>query len=141
MRPETSLAVPAPDQLSTNAKVIGTNIVLAIILMLVLLFVSSLFNGVLDENRDRIEHYVSRFTGPLERVGSAAQRSWKSFAGGFSWLEWAVGPTLILGASRTKATAPEAQLHLAITSQCRKLRAQRWQIQPHCANFKPSSSA
>ncbi len=97
VRPETSSALLAPNQLSTNAKVIGTNFVLAIILLIVLFFVSALFNGTLDDNRAEIERFVARCTAPFERAAKTAQRARTSFGGGFGRLEWAVGPALLLG--------------------------------------------
>jgi hypothetical protein len=96
VRPRTSSALPAPNQLNTNPQVIGSNFVLAIILLIVLFFVSALFNGTLDENRAEIERFVARCTAPFERAAKTVERARTSF-GGFGRVEWAVGPVLLLG--------------------------------------------
>ncbi len=97
VRPQTSSALPAPNQLSTNPQVIASNFVLAIVLLIVLFFVSALFNGTLDDNRAEIERFVARCTAPFERAANTVQRARTSFGGGFGRLELAAGPALLLG--------------------------------------------
>ena len=97
VRPHTSSILASPGQLSTSMQVIVTNIILAIILLIVLFFTSTLFNGTLDENRAEIERYVARFTAPFGRAAHAAQGAVKSFGGGALLVESAVAPVALLG--------------------------------------------
>ncbi|OGO49437.1 MAG: hypothetical protein A2148_08135 [Chloroflexi bacterium RBG_16_68_14] len=76
----------------------ATNIALAIILLLTLLFTSTLFNSTVDENRERIEGLARRFAAPFRRLGAQIGVGWQAVAGAGagSWTERAVGPVLIL---------------------------------------------
>lgn len=66
-------ALLAPNQLSTNAGVIGTNIVLAIILLVALLFSSALFNATIEEHRVEFEGLTMRAMAPFHAFGRSLQ--------------------------------------------------------------------
>ena len=65
VRPETSGAIAALSDIPLDAGVIGTNVVIAFILLAILLLSSSLFNDTLAENQAQIEGYLARVTRPL----------------------------------------------------------------------------
>ena len=65
VRPETSGAIVALGDMRIDAGVIGTNVVIAFILLAILLLSSSLFNDTLAENQAQIERYLARLTRPL----------------------------------------------------------------------------
>jgi len=71
VRPETTGALLGPDQVSKNARVIATNLLLAIIMLIVLLFSSTVFNETLSENRIQIQAFWFRLTTPFRRLGAA----------------------------------------------------------------------
>lgn len=68
--PSVTRNVPTPGQLSTSAGVVATNIVLALILLLVLLVTSELFNDTMTENREDIEEFAGRVGGPFLWLGN-----------------------------------------------------------------------
>lgn len=89
-------ALHTPGQLSTNWKVIGTNLLLAIILLLTLLWSSTLFNDTMSEHAREVEGVVAGITAPFRRlfgfVGSIGDGLPAGF-GGF------IAPVLMLIAS------------------------------------------
>jgi hypothetical protein len=74
--PKVISAVFSPDQLSTKAGVVGTNIVLASIILIALLFSSELFNATLKEHRKDFEAFFVRLFAPV-----AAFLQWLHVAG------------------------------------------------------------
>ncbi len=70
VRPETTSAVMRMGDVSTDARVIGTNIILAIILLCILLGASALFNDTIDLNRDELEQRLDWFMTPFHVLGA-----------------------------------------------------------------------
>jgi hypothetical protein len=70
VRPETTSALLGPDQISKDARVIATNILLAIIMLIVLLFTSTMFNETLSENRIQVQAFWFRLTAPFRRLSA-----------------------------------------------------------------------
>ena len=66
--PETTNAIIAPGDLKLDAAVIGTNVILAFILLAVLLVSSSLFNDTLAENRYEIEDMLGTVLSPFRKI-------------------------------------------------------------------------
>jgi hypothetical protein len=69
--PKTTTAVLRFGDVSTDARVIGTNIVLAIVLLCVLLAASALFNDTIDQNRDELQRRLDWLLTPLRAIGAA----------------------------------------------------------------------
>jgi hypothetical protein len=95
VRPETTGVLAGPDQVSTNVRVIVTNLLLAIIMLVVLLVSSTLFNDTLSENRVQIQAFWFRITKPFRRIGDAF-RAFGDAGGGSRLLEFAVGGAILL---------------------------------------------
>lgn len=70
VRPETTSAVMRVGDVSTDLRVIATNIVLAIILLCVLLGTSALFNDTIDQNRDELERRMDWLMTPFRLIGA-----------------------------------------------------------------------
>jgi len=66
--PETTNAVFAPEDLTLDVGVIGTNVILAFALLAVLLVSSSLFNDTLAENRYEIEDMLGVVLSPFRKA-------------------------------------------------------------------------
>lgn len=92
--PRTSAAILSPDNLNTNPKVVATNFFLALILLLVLLFTSTLFNGVLDENREAIDRLGARIVAPFRGLRTGIGRA---MGGSNTFMQVLAGPALLLG--------------------------------------------
>ena len=73
----------------------GTNVVLTMIVLLVLLFVSTLFNSTLSKNRSEIEAFVTPFTAPFRRLGAAVKRRRRSTDWSRPWMG-AVGASVAI---------------------------------------------
>ncbi|MEX2159455.1 MAG: FGLLP motif-containing membrane protein, partial [Dehalococcoidia bacterium] len=88
--------VRTPGQLSTDWDVVGTNILLAVVLLLVLLWSSSLLNDVMNENSGELHSFFGRVAAPFQRsfglIGSIG-------AGLPAGLGALVSPALVLIAS------------------------------------------
>jgi hypothetical protein len=70
VRPETTSAVMRFGDVSTDTRVIATNVVLAIILLVILLGASALFNDTIDQNRDELERRMDWFMTPFHLIGA-----------------------------------------------------------------------
>ncbi len=70
VRPDTTSAVMRMGDVSTDARVIATNIVLAIVLLCILLGASALFNDTIDQNREELERRLDWFMAPLHVIGA-----------------------------------------------------------------------
>ena len=66
--PETTGDLRTPGQLSTKLSVISTNLLLAIVLLIVLLWSSTLFNDTMSEHVGDIEGFIARVTAPFHRL-------------------------------------------------------------------------
>ena len=66
--PATTNAIFAPEDLDLDIGVIGTNVILAFVLLAVLLISSSLFNDTLAENRYEIEDLLGVVLSPIRKV-------------------------------------------------------------------------
>lgn len=74
-RSTISTSLRQPTQVSTDPAVIGTNLLLAIILVLLMPFPGELFNKTLEENYDRVKTWWGRFSpsfGAGESAGPGA---------------------------------------------------------------------
>ena len=67
-RPATTNAIMAPEDLKLDVGVIGTNVILAFVLLAVLLVSSSLFNDTLAENRYEIEDMLGAVLSPFRKA-------------------------------------------------------------------------
>ena len=70
VRPDTTSAVMRMGDVSTDPRVIATNIILAIILLCILLGASALFNDTIDLNRDELERRLDWFMTPFHVIGA-----------------------------------------------------------------------
>ncbi|MCH7578890.1 MAG: hypothetical protein IIB22_01450 [Chloroflexi bacterium] len=70
VRPDTTSAVMRMGDVSTDPRVIATNIILAIILLCILLGASALFNDTIDLNRDELERRLDWFMTPFHMIGA-----------------------------------------------------------------------
>jgi hypothetical protein len=95
-QPEFVASVPAPDEISTDPEVIGSNIFLALLVILAFAFTSTLFNQTLEENRREIEGWVGRFFTPFRRITSLVEQRYGVVAARQPWVQRVVGPALIL---------------------------------------------
>jgi len=95
-QPEFVASVPAPDEISTDPEVIGTNIFLTLLVIFAFAFTSTLFNQTLDENRQEIEGWLGRYFGLLQRFGSLLEQGYEAVAKRQPWVERAAGPAVIL---------------------------------------------
>ena len=89
-------SVPAPDEISTDPEVIGSNIFLALFIILAFAFTSTLFNQTLDENRREIEGWLGRFFAPFRRLTSLVEQRYGAVAQRQPWAQRVVGPAVIL---------------------------------------------
>jgi hypothetical protein len=97
--PQTSAAVLGFDQISKDPGVIGTNLVLAIILLIVLLATSAVFNDTLNEHRVEMQALWFRLTRPLRAIGGAVTGAAHTTLTAPSLLARIVPPVLVLGLS------------------------------------------
>jgi hypothetical protein len=95
--PKTSGAVLSFGQLSKDPKVIGTNVVLAVILLIVLLATSTIFNETLSENRVQIQAFGHRITAPFRALGAVLSSARPPSLKAPGWLQRAGPPLAILG--------------------------------------------
>jgi len=93
---ELVASVPAPDEISTDPDVIGTNIFLTLLVVFAFAFTSTLFNQTLDANRREIEGWVGRYFTPVQRFGSLVGRGYEAVAERQPWVQQAAGPAVIL---------------------------------------------
>jgi hypothetical protein len=89
-------SVPGPDEISTDPEVIGTNVFLALFVILAFAFTSTLFNQTLDENRRQIEGWVGRFFAPFQRLTRLVEQRYGIVAERRPWVQRVVGPAVIL---------------------------------------------
>ena len=94
--PETTGSVRTPGQLSTDGKVILTNLLLAIILLLTLLWSSTMLNDTTSEHAGEIEGFIGRLTAPFRGAFEGLRAVAGTGAGG---LAGAAAPVLVLLAS------------------------------------------
>ncbi len=67
-------SVPGPNEISTHADVVGSNIFLTLIIIFVFAFTSTLFNSTIEDNREEIEGWLGRFMGPSRSFGAFFRR-------------------------------------------------------------------
>jgi len=95
-QPEFVASVPAPDEISADPEVIGTNIFLTLLVISAFAFTSTLFNQTLEDNRREIEGWLGRYFAPLQRFGSLVGQGYEAVAKRQPWVERAAGPAVIL---------------------------------------------
>jgi len=82
LRSRFVLAVPEPGEVSLELARVGTNALLALLLVLLLMFPSQLFNSTLEENYEEIKGWFG-FAAPATRRAKAGlrkvMRSWMGF--------------------------------------------------------------
>lgn len=93
--PRTAGSVLSFNDISHNPKVIGTNILLAIILLIILLIGSTVFNNTLDDHRVEMQALGMRLMSPFRALFAGRQSA--GATGGSSLLTAVVGPLLVLG--------------------------------------------
>jgi alpha-tubulin suppressor-like RCC1 family protein len=94
--PHTAGSVLSFSQISHDPKVVGTNLMLAIILLIILLTGSTVFNNTLDEHRDELQALGVRFFAPFRRLGGFARQGAGANSGA-GLLTAILGPILVLG--------------------------------------------
>jgi hypothetical protein len=96
--PLTTRSVLGVDQVSHNWKVILTNLLLAIILLVILFTSSAVFNETISEHRALLQGWLQRTVGPLVALAGGVSEAWSSRRGLFGLLlERLLGPMLVLG--------------------------------------------
>jgi hypothetical protein len=96
-QPETTAAVFGLDAVSKDPVVVGTNIILAIILLIILLVSSTVFNETVNEHRVELQSYAMRLSAPFAWLGDHAKALIPAGAASAGWINWLLGPLLILG--------------------------------------------
>lgn len=89
-------SIPAPDEISTKLSVIATNLLFTIIVILVVLLTSTLFNQTLQENVDDIEGFFAKRVAPLAPIAATVSAPWRNLAGKRPMLAALGGPAFIL---------------------------------------------
>lgn len=92
----TTSSILSPDALSTDAGVVATNFILALVLLIVLSMSSQVFNNTLDENRDHVDNLINRALAPLKRFVTDISYGWGS-APWAALAAKALGPLAVLG--------------------------------------------
>lgn len=96
-RPKILRAVPTfGDVISGSPKAAGANFLLTLIVVLLLLISSGLFNQTVEENRDDIEGFFERFAGPVVATVGIFGRVWSRAAGGGSRVSRVAAPIGVL---------------------------------------------
>ena len=96
-RPAILRTVPTfDDVIFGSPKAAGANFVLTLIVVLLLLISSGLFNQAVEENRDEIEGFFDRFAGPVVATVGIFGRVWNRTAGGSSGVSRLAGPIGVL---------------------------------------------
>ena len=79
--PAMAAAVAGPEALSTDANVLGTNLILTVVVLLTFGLTSSLFNSTIKSNREQIDlwtaagaHRIRPLTGPATAFAAGAGR-------------------------------------------------------------------
>jgi len=98
--PRVTNAIFGIGEISKDPRVIGTNIGLAIALLIILLVASSMFNDTLSEHRVEVQGYALRVMAPFRWLEAAFRRDWP-LSGVISGarVEAIFGPLLVLGVS------------------------------------------
>jgi hypothetical protein len=109
-QPETTAAVLSLDQISKNPRVVGTNLLLAIILLVVLLVSSTVFNETVTEHRVELQGYALRFMSPFTGIGDRFNNVRPSALTSSSWVSGLLGPILLLGATAAVYSLNEPHL-------------------------------
>ncbi len=113
--PRTTAAILGFDQISKDAKVIGTNIVLAIILLIVLLLSSTIFNEAVSEHRVELQALGGRLFAPFAWLGDRTAALRPAGLAGNTRLNFLFGPLLLLGVTALVYSFNEP--HLAFDGQ------------------------
>jgi len=96
--PNPTQAVPGFEGVSKNWKVILTNLLLAIILLITMFTASSVFNETMTEHKGELEGFFAAGLAPFKGIAGAAQGIWPS--GALAGLVLLVlRPILVLGLS------------------------------------------
>jgi hypothetical protein len=95
-KPEFVASVPAPDEISTDPEVIGTNVFLALFIILAFAFTSTLFNRTLRENRREIEEWAGQLSRPFRRLSALVEERYGVVAARWPLVRRLVGPAAIL---------------------------------------------
>ncbi len=93
--PRTAGSVLSFSDISHSPKVIGTNILLAIILLIILLIGSTVFNNTLDDHRVEMQALGMRLLSPFRGLFGSGQAA--RATGGPGLLTAVIGPLLVLG--------------------------------------------
>jgi hypothetical protein len=75
-RPETTGALYTFGQVSTDPKVIATNLLLAIILLLTMFTSTQLFNDALDDHRKEVDSFLAGLMAPFRRAIGPLHQVW-----------------------------------------------------------------
>jgi hypothetical protein len=93
--PDPTQAVPGFDGVSKNWKVLLTNLLLAIILLITMFTASAVFNETITEHRGEFQGVLSNVMAPFQGMAGAVQRLWPANGLGL-FLERLIGPALVL---------------------------------------------
>ncbi len=96
-RPKILRTVPTfGDVISGSPKAAGANFLLTLVVVLLLLISSGLFNQTVEENRDDIEGFFERFASPVVALVAIFGRVWSRAAGGSSGVSRVAAPIGVL---------------------------------------------
>jgi len=95
-KPGFVASVPGPDEISTDPEVIGTNVFLALFIILAFAFTSTLFNRTLRENRREIEEWAGQLSRPFRRLSGLVGKPYGVAAARRPLVRRLVGPATIL---------------------------------------------
>lgn len=96
-RPAIIRNVPTiTDVFQGSAKAASANLALTLVVVLLLLISSALFNQTVEENREDIEGFAERKMAPVIGFLGFIGGAWKRAAEGRSWVDRAAGPLTVL---------------------------------------------
>ncbi|MEX2159457.1 MAG: choice-of-anchor L domain-containing protein [Dehalococcoidia bacterium] len=93
----TTRAILSPDQISTDTRVIATNLLLAFILLITLLVSSTLFNSTIDENRTSFNNFMNRLLAPFKRMAVDVSDAWGGGLGAAPVTRYLIAPAIVIG--------------------------------------------
>ncbi len=96
-RPEIIRSLLGPDEISGEAKVIGTNVALAGATLILILLTATVFNQTVQENSEDIERFLSRLFAPFRGFLGVFGKGWDTINGERPGVGAFLGPLAVLG--------------------------------------------
>lgn len=98
-RPSIVQSVPDPTEISTDPGVVGTNVTLAVVVVIVILLSAQVFNGTIEENNEEIERFARRYVRPVAAPLRGARSVWRRVGLINPHISRIVGIGVVLGAT------------------------------------------